>query len=540
MHVMPIQLQNKNRLNKEYRSQHNNITPFFHYHPFHDFKKRTEELKARTYKRDDLSKLLYEMNLHWGATKETLDQIERLQQENSVVVIGGQQAGLLTGPLYSVNKVISILQLAKRQEKELGIPVIPVFWIAGEDHDFDEINHVFLCKENRLHKHKVSQRESFNRSITDVFLDKEKIRIWLKSLLNEMHETNHSKAWFEQTMDALHQSETYTDFFARLIFQLFPDQGLVLVDAHASSLRELESDYFTMMIEKRDVIQKGAYDTLQQLQHSGYEIPLDIEKDDTNLFYRNHSGERILLKDAGEYWIGKREEVKLTTAEMFDTARNNPERLSNNVITRPLMQELLFPTLAFIAGDGEINYWATLKKSFEAVDTKMPPVVPRLSFTYLSGRIQKLLNTRVLQVEQVIREGVDTAKINWLTSQSTVPMDILFDQAKQSIAQIHLPIQEYTATISADLKQEAAKNLQYIQKQMDYLQQRTIKKLEERYEIELYQFEEIQQTLHPRQGLQERVWNPFYFINDYGYSFLRNMAEEIQFSFEEEHYIVYM
>src|SRR5699024_5290643 len=102
---------------------------------------------------------------NWGSDDATLKNIERLKSDNAVVVIGGQQAGLLTGPLYSVNKVISIIQLAKEQEAELNRPVIPVFWIAGEDHDFDEINHVNMRTKTGLKSEQFSKYQSLKSQL---------------------------------------------------------------------------------------------------------------------------------------------------------------------------------------------------------------------------------------------------------------------------------------------------------------------------------------------------------------------------------------
>src|SRR5690625_6540117 len=92
----------------------------------------------------------------WDVRKSTLKNIERFRSEESVVVIGGQQAGIMTGPMYTINKVISIIQLAREQEDVLKIPVIPVFWIAGEDHDYEEINHLYLIKDEQIRKQKRS------------------------------------------------------------------------------------------------------------------------------------------------------------------------------------------------------------------------------------------------------------------------------------------------------------------------------------------------------------------------------------------------
>src|SRR5699024_1311734 len=126
------------------------IFQYFDYTPFNDYEQRVRDLNHRVFNRERLADVLHIVNKQWGAPQSTHDNIEQLRKENSVVVIGGQQAGLMTGPLYTINKIISIIQFAKQQEALLQIPVIPVFWIAGEDHDYDEINHVFLLEESEI------------------------------------------------------------------------------------------------------------------------------------------------------------------------------------------------------------------------------------------------------------------------------------------------------------------------------------------------------------------------------------------------------
>ncbi len=120
------------------------------------------------------------------------------------------------------------------------------------------------------------------------------------------------------------------------------------------------------------------YETAQQIHQAGYSVQVDVEKDDGNLFYHDEAQERILLVRKDDIWIGKNDEVELTTTDLVHLARNEPERLSNNVITRPLMQEAMLPTLTFIAGDAEIGYWALLKNAFKALDETltMPPDRP--------------------------------------------------------------------------------------------------------------------------------------------------------------------
>lgn len=542
MRIKPIQVNTSNRLITDYHLQKEEIMSYFSYKPFASLEERVIDLQNRHFERESLSEILHKMNEKWDAPEKTLQQIERLKDNRSVVVIGGQQAGLLTGPLYTVNKIISIITYAKKQEEKLNIPVIPVFWIAGEDHDYDEINHIYSVREHKLYKHATTQPLYLKQSIAHVQIDREKTIHWLEEAFQDLVETEHTKHIYDLLIDALNQSNTYVDFFARIIFQLFPNDGIVLMNSADKDVRHLESKWFVQMIEQQSDIANAVYDTVQTLQQSGYNIALEIECDDVHLFYHDENNERILLKKDGDYFIGKNDEIVLAKDELIRVAIENPERLSNNVVTRPMMQELLFPTLAFFGGDGEIGYWVALKEAFSKLDEslQLPPVLPRLSFTYVTNRINKLLRSRNLPIEHVINHGIEEEKINWLMSQNQPPLDLLFNEVKREIDKIHLPLRKYAREISADLGEEAEKNLQYIQKNISYLENKMKHKLIEKYNQQLLQFEEINYMLKPNNLLQERIWNPLFFINQFGIDLFQRLTNEIDVSVENKHYVIYL
>lgn len=541
MRIKPIQLQDTNQLVQDYLNQHNDIHTFFDYTPFTADEKRLADLQKRSFQREALAETLHKLNTNWDAPQETLDQIERLKDTKSVVVIGGQQAGLLTGPMYSLNKVISILTLAKEKEKQLNIPVIPVFWIAGEDHDYDEINHIYSNNGTKLYKHTSPQQLYLKKSISYVNIDKEKTIEWINQAFQDLIETENTKSLYECVQSCLQNSTSYVDFFARLIFKFFPNQGIVLIDSAHPDVRKLEGVVFEQLIQRQPEISSAVYKSVQKLKQKGYSISLEAEIDDAHLFYHDSNNERISLKREGNLWIGKNDELELTTDQLIQTAEEEPERLSNNVVTRPIMQETLFPTLAFIGGDGEISYWAALKDAFRAYDKNLnvPPVVPRMKFTYITNRIEKLLETRVLEPEYVLEHGVDDVKLNWLMTQETPPIDMIFDGVKERVDKVHVPLQQLAETISPDLADEAKKNIRLIQNQLAYLENKTKLKLEERYSLELEQYAEIGNQLKPNELLQERVYSPLPFMNEYGSKFIEVLLEK-ELSFHENHYLVYL
>ncbi|MYL48806.1 bacillithiol biosynthesis cysteine-adding enzyme BshC [Halobacillus litoralis] len=541
MRIDPIELEPKQTLFRDYKNEYEKIADRFNHHPFEEstWGRRLSEIENQAYQRAELSDVLNRMNRRWEAPEETFANIEKLKDEESVVVIAGQQAGLLTGPLYSVHKIISVLQLAKEKERNLGRPVIPVFWIAGEDHDFDEIHHIMMKQENGMEKITIDHTPETKASVSEITIDQQKASVWLKDVFKMVKETEHTQDFYKEVERLLEESNTYSDFFARMIYYLFPDEGLVLIDAHDPEVRRLETPYFSTMIKKNKEMASGVYAVLQKNRQEGYETLLDSEIDDAHLFY-SFEGERVLLiRDEEGNYRGKNNEVVLTEAELLKIAEETPELLSNNVVTRPLMQEALFPVLAFIGGPGEINYWSVLKPAFEMVGLCMPPVLPRLSFTMVDRKTGQQLEKFHISADEVIRSGVREKKMNWIASQSTPKVHHLTEQVKREIASIHAPLREKSASLSADLGQLAEKNLEYILENIDFLENRLHQSMESQHQHEMDQFENMEWTLHPGGGLQERMWSIVPWVNEYGGTVFQQMNRH-HLSFRNDHYVVYL
>lgn len=541
MRINPIPIQHQSKLMNDYRNNETKIMDFFDYHPFQQssYQQRVQDLRERFFNREQLTETLTAINRQWDAPESTYQNIKKLRQDNSVVVIGGQQAGLLTGPMYTINKVISIIQLARQQEKKLSVPVVPVFWIAGEDHDFEEMNHIFLPEIPQMKKYKLMQQVVQKKPVSAIAKDDEYAKQWINQIFAQLQETEHTKPLYDTITNCLNQSTTYVDFFARVIFELFSKEGVVLVDSSHPLLRKLERDHFTTIVDKQMEISRGVYTNEQRLRQLGYTTSLGVQPEDAHLFY-HYQGERILLTrtETGE-WAGKQNEVSLTTNEMLEIAEGQPELLSNNVVTRPLMQELLFPTLAFIGGPGEVSYWSVLKPAFRAFEMNMPPVVPRLSFTIIERHVEKLLHKYGLKADDVVNDGVTEARGNWLAAQTDPPIKHMTNHLKQAIAQAHKPLQDVSRGIRADLGDLTDKNLHYLFRDIDFLESRLCKEVEAKYTKELHEFDVIHATLHPNNGLQERVWNPLPWLNWYGSGFIEKMTET-PCSFTEEHYLIYL
>jgi len=537
--IESITLSRKSNFMQDYLKQNEDIMKFFEYKPLSNFKERLEYLKQKSFKREELVKVLHKKNEEWGATEESLQNIQRLKDEEALVVIGGQQAGLLSGPTYTVNKVISIIKLARQQEEVLQVPVIPVFWIAGEDHDYEEINHTYLLTEQGMIKHQINQHVQERTPVSDIKMDQALSLKWIDELFLTLEETSYTKDLYKLIQNCLNHSHTYVDFFARFINELFRNEGLVLIDSNDKEVRQLESNYFEEMILKQNEISERIYRSTQLVRQSGYELTIEPELEDAHIFY-HLEGERILLvRNDEDLWLGKQNEIELSTKELLQIAKEQPEKLSNNVVTRPLMQDLLFPTLAFVGGWGEISYWSVLKDAFASMDLKMPPIVPRLSFTYVEPKVAKLVERYSLHYEEILSRGVGKERINWISSQEAYPTKFVAEQIKEDIDELHKPLRKIAEDISPNLKELSEANLYFIQEKLDYLLRSIEKEVAKKHKKNLVDFSDVEFSLFPNSQLQERIFNPCYLLNYFGGDFIHKMIGE-DISFEQEHYLVFL
>ncbi|WP_456275593.1 bacillithiol biosynthesis cysteine-adding enzyme BshC [Bacillus sp. AK128] len=526
-HVLPV----TNKLLEDYIGNGLHRSSYFHYSPYNEqsYIDRIEELKQYHFPRNEMVAHLLSFNEKYNADIKSIENIRRLEQPDSLVVIGGQQAGILTGPLYTINKIITIIQQAKRLEDDYQIPVIPVFWIAGEDHDFPEINHTYSEVNGKMKKHSLDHKWPNKHSVSDVQLDQKACKEWIDELFSFYGETTYTNEILHKIDECLKQSETYTDFFAQLIFLLFRDTGLVLVDSGNKQLRKLEIPFFKQFIEGSQEINKTLQCQQNRIRENDHHIMIEGEENSAHIFY-HLNGERILLerieKDGIEYFQGKHNECYFSKNELIRLLDEQPENFSNNVVTRPLMQEHLFPTIMFVAGPGEVAYWAELKGVFEVMGRKMPPVFPRLMLTLMNGSVWREINELQLSFQRVLSIGVVEEKEQFLRSLENEGIKQEITKMKKLLADHYKTLSDSASEIHDSLVQIVSKNETIIHRQFDYLEMEFFKQAQRKNDVMIQKYDRIQHLVRPENHPQERMLNVFYFINMYGFNLVKNMLEE--------------
>ncbi|HEY2421471.1 MAG TPA: bacillithiol biosynthesis cysteine-adding enzyme BshC [Neobacillus sp.] len=544
MEILNLSLPATNRFASNYLEQSADIQPFFHYR-FNDKKedeKRLVELNDRSFPRKVIAAHIESFMEAFPSSDAVLRSIDKLKETNSAVVIGGQQAGILTGPLYSIHKVISIIKLAEQKERELGVPVVPVFWIAGEDHDFQEVNHVFVPVEEKIDKWVYPERVLQKKMVSDILLDKELCLTWVQNVIENFGETEHTRQLLAFAEKLLAKSVTFVDFFANIIMELFKDNGLLIVDSGNPQFRKLQKEFLTKQIYHHNSITHSLLEQQKEIEKKGYPIAIDASERAANLFYYDQrSNERILLEivpDTDQF-VGKSGAVSFSKDELVEIADAYPEKLSNNVVTRPLMQEWLFPTLAFIAGPGEIAYWAELKLVFEHFNIKMPPIYPRLNITMLDRSVETDLKELNLNLTTILSEGTRSEREKFLEAIKDREVDELFSVAKEQFLNHYQLIEAKTLELDRGLLPLLKKNENYILKEINFMQTKLEDAVKLQHDVILKKYARIDLALRPDGFPQERLWNVFYYLNQYGPGLIDALMEP-EYEFDGRHKVIKM
>lgn len=526
------------KLMNDYINGQSSIRQYFSYEPSEEeFVRRLDSLQQHPVDRKRLSGIIRSFMSHRDLTKAAETNLEAFEN-GAPVVVTGQQAGLLSGPLYTIHKAISVIILAKQASEQLQTQVVPVFWIAGEDHDLAEISHLYREVDGRIDKLNFPHRKYGKHSASTAELDKEEIGIYLEEYFRSLPETDHTKELQALAFGFLKNARTYTDFFAEFLNFFFKEEGLLYIDAACPELRRYETPYFIKMINQSKEIAESVLSTEQSLVQQGYPAIIGAEEDAANLFI-TIKGERILLQRQENQFIGNNGAVKLTEEALLEVAKSTPELLSNNVVTRPLMQEMVFPVLAFVGGPGEIAYWASLKKAFALFDMEMPVIMPRLNMTLINRQVQVLLEKYQLSFLDVVEhKKLEVLRNELFEMIREKEAELQIEQLQQTLAKKYDEIKRTFSSISDGLTPLVEKNLEIHSKQLSFLKHKLEAEVVLQNAVQFNHFDLIENELSPNGSLQERIFSPIPYMNEYGLDLVQRLLQ-LPYQYDKNHKIIY-
>lgn len=335
---------------------------------------------------------LLQANREWGVAD--FERAEHLKSPETRVVMTGQQPGLLGGPMFTMYKAIAAVRWAERIERERGAPTVPMFWVASEDHDFDEIRWLrWLDSEGNWRRYEYdANMHQAGLSVHDVPVGAE-LQDDLLTIIDETRQTEFTPDIRDWLSDLVAKSFDLESLFVRVLSGLLGERVPLFVSPRMRWVRErarpvLEREIGNPGESTRQVIEAG-----ERLKDQGFEAAIHRKPDDVNAFlYRDRLRCKI-TREGGRFAITKPsgDRGTETRENLCAELKTAPGNFSLNVVTRPIVSDAILPTLAYVAGPGEVAYLAQLRSTYEFFDVEPSMILPRPQASLLEPRVERAL-----------------------------------------------------------------------------------------------------------------------------------------------------
>lgn len=519
---------------RDYTAQKQEILSFFESNPF-DFTSQAVRREPKSFPSPDRrTELLYDFHKGTEPTEQTLANIEKFRDKDTLAVVTGQQLTLFGGPLYTVYKVMSAINLAKSLEKKYKRAVVPVFWLADEDHDYAEAAGVRIPGGHRLHHFELNGQTGSRRVSEIAFpCTIDELR---ENIRQTLPETDFSDELWNMLSRWYQSGQTFNGAFSGWLMELFGKYGLVLAGSHHPAIKQEMKEVFLKSIDASEEIYQRLLDTSGRLENAGYHKQLFIQK--SNLFWIDDEGNRLRIDVHGEEWrtdgcIKKSWSAK-SLKEQVDTS---PEQFSPNVVLRPVLQDAFLPTVAYVGGPGEIAYYAQLKEIYPVFGKTMPAIVPRFSATISESSIQRVMKQLPFGFE-TYSERIEDLESEYIQRSDSPDVEAVFSEWKKQVADITERMKKHVAEIDPTLESSAGKASATYYSELDKLKGKVYRSLKQQEKVQLTRIRKIKNSLFPDGNLQEREVAWFYFANKYGLNLFDQLLEMMEDLPPDTHYMI--
>jgi bacillithiol biosynthesis cysteine-adding enzyme BshC len=469
-----------------------------------------------------------------------VENIRALRDPKTLVVATGQQAGLFLGPLYTMYKTLTALLLAERigniikqDISSVGRRVVPVFWIASEDSDFEEVRHIdWLDQRGELQR--FSYEPKGYRPGMPIFNVAVEASLggFLEAVASGTFETEFRQGILAGLKKAIESSKNLEHFFARLMAMLFRGKGLVLISPRLKCMKRGAQNIFETEIRAAGTSSRLIRDAAETVKACGYKPTLRRREGDVNLF---------LLRDAVRCKVEFRKGLfnvldpvsgkvleKLTESQMLATLEETGETFCTNVVTRPLIQDAMLPTAAYVAGPGEISYYAQLGKVYDAFGVAMPCIYPRARVLLVEPRIERGLESLGCRADEIAAQGARALMKAALRSRKATQEE---QKIARSIARIEAELESLTRALETSepaVRKAGERTKALILSGLGKLRERSLEANKALDGNLTRQVRKIANSLVPYDKEQERVLNIFVpFLFNYGVDLMDFLRERI-------------
>ena len=525
------QIPHTTRLFADFLAYSPKIRAFYPASPHFDewFKSEAAHIRYDDNRRRRVADILERQNRNWSASPKTMENIARLRA-GAAAVVTGQQVGLFGGPLFSVFKALTAVKLADEASAG-GVNCVPIFWLATQDHDLAEVNHVSIPGPESV----LQTFTTPTQGLTDAPVGAIAFGPEIEAVVNAAADLLGDSDITAFLRESYRPGETFGSAFARLFARLFADWGVILLDAADPDVNQLAQPIYHEAIERAPELNQNLLARGRELEAAGYHQQVKVTPASTLLFALQN-GSRVPVHQVqmhqevrggeatAELLVG---DERVSRQELLRRIDAEPESFSANVLLRPVKQDYLLPTLAYVGGAAEVAYFAQAAVVYTALTGKITPIVPRFSASIVEHKPKALLERYGLSPERVFR-GPDALREALAETSFPPELEASFDQAEASVKTSLAAIREKLANLDKTLIDSATHAEEKMRYQLGQLRSRAARAELRQTEVLTRHADLLGNALYPNKILQEREVAGLYFLARHGLGLLRELYSTIR------------
>lgn len=446
----------------------------------------------------------------------TKQNIQLLEHDNTFTITTGHQLNLFTGPLYFFYKIISTINLCKELKQQFPEQhFVPIYWMASEDHDFEEINY-FNFKGKKV---------QWNRTASGVVgeLDLDDLNHVFEAFASQLNTSSNAETLKQLFKEAYLEHQDLTQAMRYLVNALFKEYGLVIVDGNDSALKRLFIPYIETELTQQISFAKVTLAN-EQLNALDGNYKIQVNPREINLFYIKQGLRERIVEQEGVYRVHN-SNITWNQTEILQELNEFPERFSPNVIMRPLYQEVILPNLCYIGGGGELAYWLQLKLNFEAQNVVFPMLLLRNSVLITTEKQKEKLKKLDVTINDLFLNQDDLmTKVTKAISKVAIDFSSQKAHLQQQFEALYALAEATDKSFKGAVAAQERKQI----KGLENLEKRLLKAQKRKLNDHLERVKEIQNELFPNHSLQERNMNFSEFYLEYGNTFISKLISELQ------------
>lgn len=525
------------KLFQNYINQEQTLLRFYETNPFsqEDLQRKIDSYRYGG-DRKELGRYLRDYNAQFGTYPHIEKSIKKLEEEDGLVVVTGQQLTIFGGPLFTVYKIATAIRKAREIEETYNRPVVPVFWLADEDHDYEEAAEFNLPAGEDIRRFFYDKPDNLDARVHEIPFDNR-----VDALIREIAESQFKTEFSPQVWDLLRKGyssgKTFGYAFGTLIMNLFAEEGLILCGSNHRWAKEVTRDIFTESVSRKDAIYEALTRQTEALEKEGYSGQVQVQK--SNLFLIDEKGNRNKLSAEDGHWVEENSGRTYSDSELTARIAESPEKFSPNVFLRPILQSRLLPDVVYVAGPGEVAYYAQLKPLYEAFNLPMPVILPRLSATIVESAVERNLQRLPFRMED-FSQRIEDLEREYIERSDAPDIEEIFRNWAEKIEAASADSIRQIEEIDSTLEGTAEKAKSHFLNDLNKVKGKVYRSVKDQERIQISRISKVQKSLYPNRNLQEREVAFLYFMNKYGIHIWQELLDNLGDLSVDTHKLIYL